>query len=155
MYFISWDDCIQLCEKLNRNKNDILPEGYKFSLPTEAQWEYTCKSFSNTKIPLDSIAWYRNNSNKQVHPVGEKLPNALGIYDLRGNLSEWCYDWFSEYKEGEKENPMGSENGEKKIVRGGSWFGSELNTKATTRFQDPPKNGYSSIGLRLALRTIN
>ncbi len=154
MYFISWEECIDFCKKLNIQEKKQLPKNYQFSLPTEAQWEFAAKNFSNTSVPLDSIAWYRSNSNKTIHPVGQKKPNKLGIHDLRGNLSEWCYDWYGKYPLDSVINPTGPKNGERKVVRGGSWFGVAYNTQATTRFSDPPKNGYTSIGLRLALRKI-
>ncbi|MCW8863674.1 MAG: formylglycine-generating enzyme family protein [Colwellia sp.] len=156
MYFISWDESIAFTEKLNHQFAQQLPTGYKFSLPTEAQWEYTAKTFAVDDVPLVDRAWFRENSNKRVHPVGSKLPNKLGIYDLKGNLSEWCYDWYGPYpKQALTIDPVGPSTGELKVVRGGSWFGPAINTKASTRFKDPKQNGYSSLTLRLALRPIN
>ncbi len=154
MYFISWDDCIKFCNKLNAKEKSKLPKGYEFSLPTEAQWEYACKKFSIKNEPLDAVGWYKGNSEQQVHAVGKKQPNRLGIYDLRGNLSEWCFDWYDTYNDHKEIDPKGPTNGTLKVVRGGSWFGAAINANPTTRFKDPPQNGYSSIGLRLALRPI-
>ncbi len=155
MYFISWDESIAFTEKLNQQVATQLPQGYKFSLPTEAQWELATSVYENKDLPLNERAWYRGNSKKRVHPVGSKAPNKLGIYDLKGNLSEWCYDWHGLFpKQALTVDPVGPDTGTLKIVKGGSWFGKEINTKASTRFKDPKQNGYSSLALRLALRPI-
>jgi len=154
MYFISWEDCMKFCKALNVKEKDKLPKGYKFSLPTEAQWEFACKHNSDNNAPLNVVAWYKNNSKNRVHIVGKKRPNALGIYDMRGNLSEWCFDWYDQYKKSKEVDPKGPITGTLKVVRGGSWFGGPSNAKSTTRFKDPPQNGYNSMGLRLALRPI-
>jgi formylglycine-generating enzyme required for sulfatase activity len=121
---VSWGDCRKFVEEL-----DARVGGGKFSLPTEAQWEYACRAGSTTRycfgddeLRLDEYAWFRENSGRQTHPVGEKKPNAWGLYDMHGNVYEWCQDWYDGYYAGSPTNdPTGPSEGSCHVFRGGSW----------------------------------
>ncbi len=156
MYLISWDECQELCKKLNQLAAAQLPAGYQFSLPTEAQWEYAAKSgtpnFSLEILP--DLAWFRTTSKKQVHPVGHKKPNLHGLFDMHGNVSEWCLDWYAEYPAEPVIDPAGPTSGDRRVCRGGSWFGKWQNTRPSRRFHDPQDQGFSSMGVRLCLSKL-
>ena len=122
----SWDDCSVFLGILNAKVG-----GGKFQLPTEAQWEYACRAGSKTRYcfgddekQLGDYAWYYENSGKTTHPVGEKKPNAWGLYDVHGNAWELCQDWWKEgyYKESPVDDPTGPTGGLHRVFRGGSWF---------------------------------
>jgi formylglycine-generating enzyme required for sulfatase activity len=120
---VSWDEAKEFIDKLNmREITD------KYRLPTEAEWEYACRagkqshfSFGNDYSKLSEYAWYRGNSKKQTHPVGTKKPNRWGLYDMHGNVWEWCQDWYGEYPSGSVVDPTGPSNGKYRVQRGGSW----------------------------------
>ncbi len=125
---ISWNDVQEFIQKLNERTDG------RFSLPTEGQWEYAARGGMLSKAykyagsnKLEEVGWYAENSNRSTHPVGQKQPNELGIYDMSGNVWEWCEDWYSGtyYQECDKqgivEDPKGPKNGKSKVVRGGSW----------------------------------
>ncbi len=164
---ISWDDVQEFIDKLNAKI------GVTFRLPTEAEWEYAAigghkalfekggGNIHNRKHKyagsdnLDEVGWYRENSNNKTHPVAAKQPNELGIYDMSGNVREWCSDWFSEnyYVECKQqeamENPTGSPIGSNRVLRGGSWnFNAQL-CRSAYRGNDPPGGRFSRIGFRL------
>jgi formylglycine-generating enzyme required for sulfatase activity len=124
---ISWNDCQQFLDKLNAKTH---PGGGKFRLPTEAQWEYACRAGSTTKYCFGDdesrsgkYAWYRENSGSRAHPVGEKKPNAWGLYDMHGNVWQWCADWFDNgyYAKSPVNDPTGPTGGSFRVIRGGSW----------------------------------
>jgi formylglycine-generating enzyme required for sulfatase activity len=104
MYFVSWDEALQYCHKLNELEKAAgrLPDGYEYALPTEAQWEYASRSGSTVNIPanLDDVAWYSANSGDETKPVAQKLPNAWALYDMQGNVMEWCSDYYGIYPGG-------------------------------------------------------
>jgi formylglycine-generating enzyme len=129
--------------------------GYR--LPTEAQWEYAARggnglpgnytySGSNT---VDNVAWYTNNSGSKTHEVGKKAPNDLGLYDMSGNVWEWCWDWFENYPSGTQTNPGGADSGFGRVVRGGDWVNSAEVTRSTYRHKNSPYDRYSNLGFRL------
>ncbi|MBO4544172.1 MAG: formylglycine-generating enzyme family protein, partial [Verrucomicrobia bacterium] len=130
---ISWEDAKAFCEKLNEvaKTTGLLPEGYEYAMPTEAQWEYACRAGTTTALnngqdlsdewdcpELDEVGWYLFNSGAMSQPVGQKQPNAWGLYDMHGNVFEWCTDWFANYPAGEQTDPTGAETGENKVMRG-------------------------------------
>ncbi len=152
--YVSWDDCQEFIEKLNSLT------GKEFRLPTEAEWEYAARggkysrgykySGSNN---ADEVAWYYDNSGRTTHPVKTKKANELGLYDMSGNVLEWCNDWYNEnyYRNSPQTNPTGPSEGENRVVRGGCWYNSVRYVRVSYRFRYAPGyRGYNS-GLRLAL----
>ncbi|MCX6633601.1 MAG: SUMF1/EgtB/PvdO family nonheme iron enzyme, partial [Acidobacteria bacterium] len=119
---VSWDDVQGFLQWLNA-RND----GYRYRLPTEAEWEYAARAGTTDKYAgasaLGDAAWYDSNSGGTTHPVGQKRPNAWGLYDMLGNVWEWCQDWYGDYSSGAVDNPTGPSSGSQRIVRGGSWYG--------------------------------
>ena len=122
---VSWQAAFEFCLKLSEKT------GKEYRLPTEAEWEYACRAGSTTRYcsgddeaSLEKYAWYDKNAGGKTHPVGEKLPNDWGLYDMHGNVWEWCQDWYNEnyYKQSPKENPQGSSSGQYRVLRGGSWY---------------------------------
>ena len=151
VYFVSWNDIIDVfIPRLNKIT------GKKFRLPTEAEWEYAARGgessvgykYSGSDM-IDSVAWYTKNA-PTAHQIGFKLPNELGIYDMSGNVSEWCSDWYGEYELSTKTNPTGPKSGEYKVFRGGSWGNNALDCEVLLRSCSAPDMSYCSLGFRLA-----
>lgn len=119
---VSWDDAQKFCKLMSQKK-----DGYRYRLPTEAEWEYAARAGDETARygPLDEVAWHRGNADSKTHPVGEKRPNAFGLYDTLGNVWEWVEDWYGldYYNHSPKTDPKGPTAGEYRIARGGSWRG--------------------------------
>jgi formylglycine-generating enzyme required for sulfatase activity len=130
---VAWDDAQAFLHKLNAREN-----GLAYCLLTEAQWEYACRAGTRTiryHPDIDAIAWHQVNSNSQTHPVGEKLPNAWGLYDMLGNVREWCYDGKRAYSRARVMDPMGStETGTERVFRGGGWGDNAQDVRAAARF---------------------
>lgn len=133
---VSWDDAQRFVEKLNEIT------GKKYALPTEAEWEYAAKGGLNTKgfqfsgsDNIEAVGWYTANSGRHPHPVGEKAPNELGLYDMTGNVWEWCQDWYNKnyYELRERNNPMGPATGAARVRRGGSWFTQSISCRTSSR----------------------
>ena len=119
---VSWQDCQEFLAKLNASA------GGSFRLPTEAEWEYACRalttgaySFDSGAAELGEYGWYIGNSDKKTHPVGLKTPNAWGLYDIYGNVWEWCQDWYGTYPSGPTVDPTGPASGMYHVIRGGAW----------------------------------
>lgn len=149
---VSWNDCQEFIKKLNRLT------GRNFRLPTEAEWEFACRGGNNSRgykysgsNDIDNVAWYWDNSGEKTHPVGTKAPNELGIYDMSGNVYEWCNDWYGNYTSYSQTNPTGPHGGSYRVGRGGSWFFSARYCRSSFRFGDGPAYRYGGLGLRLAL----
>jgi formylglycine-generating enzyme required for sulfatase activity len=128
---VSWNDCQEFLKNLNarfENQGARIKKG-KFRLPTEAEWEYACRAGTKTRFcsgdadsDLDAVAWFNKNADGGTHPVGQKKPNAWGIYDMHGNVMEWCQDWFGgDYSAGAAVDPNGPSLGDKRVLRGGCW----------------------------------
>ena len=149
---VSWDDCQDFISKLNAMT------GKRFRLPSEAEWEYAARggkksrgyqySGSNT---LGDVAWYYGNSGPKTHAVGTKQPNELGIYDMTGNVWEWCQDWVGSYSSSPQTNPTGAASGSLRVNRGGSWDISARFCRSSYRDGDTPGGRYGNLGLRLVL----
>jgi formylglycine-generating enzyme required for sulfatase activity len=146
---VSWNDVQEFIKRLNQNDSK-----YQYRLPTEAEWEYACRTGDEYAGDLDAMAWYHNNSNNQTHPVGQKPANAWGLYDMHGNVWEWCQDWYdsSYYDQNPVTDPQGPNSGAYRVVRGGSWRDVALFWRATLRHHRAPDLPYDGLGVRL-LRT--
>jgi formylglycine-generating enzyme required for sulfatase activity/predicted Ser/Thr protein kinase len=143
---VSWDDVQEFINKLNA-KND----GYEYRLPTEAEWEYACRAGTTGDYAgnLDSMAWYGENSGGKTHPVGTKQPNAWGLYDMHGNVWEWCQDWYGAYSSNAVIDPTGAISGSYRVFRGGSWRGNAAGLRSAYRGNSSPVYRYDSLGFRL------
>jgi formylglycine-generating enzyme required for sulfatase activity len=153
----SWDDCQQFFDKLNVKSGG---GGGKFQLPTEAQWEYACRAgstwkycFGDNEGQLGDYAWYDANSGNQTHPVGLKRPNAWGLYDVHGNVWEWCQDWYDGgyYAKSPTDDPTGPTTGSRHVLRGGSWFGPAGYCRSAGRLIIGPGIRDYGLGLRVSL----
>ena len=147
---VSWNDCQEFIKKLNQLT------GKHFRLPTEAEWEYAARggdrsqgykySGSNT---IGNVAWYDDNSNSQTHNVKTKSPNELGIYDMTGNVWEWCQDWCGSYSSGSQTNPTGPSSGSNRVLRGGSWINFASGCRVSKRGSDSPGDRNYYYGFRV------
>lgn len=149
---VSWDDCQEFIRKLNSLT------GQNFRLPTEAEWEFACRGGNNSRgykysgsNYIDNVAWYDGNSGDKTHPVATKSPNELGIYDMSGNVWEWCADWYGDYSSGRQTNPKGPYGGSYRVYRGGGWFINAGICRSSDRYYYNPAYRYNILGLRLAL----
>ena len=152
---VSWNDCQEFIKKLNQLT------GKQFRLPTEAEWEFAARGGNKSKgckyagsDDIDGVAWYGEAwYTGGTHPVAQKKPNELGLYDMSGNVWEWCNDWYGEdyYGESPSSNPKGPSTGESRVLRGGGWFSSESNCRVSIRIYYNPDNRGRKRGLRLAL----
>jgi formylglycine-generating enzyme required for sulfatase activity len=129
---VSWDDAVAYCAKLTEKEKAAgrLPGGYEYRLPTEAEWEYACRAGTTTRFSygddpehdqLGEYAWYNSNSSNTPHPVGQKKPNGWGLYDMHGNIWEWCHDWYGDYPGGSVTDPQGAATGSYRMGCGGGW----------------------------------
>ena len=149
---VSWEDCKDFIAKLN------MVTGQHFRFPTEAEWEYAARGGSKsgkTKYSgsetLDEVAWYADNSGSSTHPVKSKKANELGIYDMSGNVLEWCADWYGDYSSSAQDNPKGPDKGSDRVYRGGSWYDGARDCRVSGRGYDAPGNCFYYLGFRLAL----
>ncbi len=147
---VSWSDCQEFILELNRLT------GKQFRLPTEAEWEYAARGGNQSKGYIYSgsnnaneVAWCDGGNG--THPVGTKQPNELGLYDMSGNVWEWCADWYGGYSSGAQTDPTGPASGSDRVERGGSWNNDAWLCRSTGRFNDPPSFRVNFLGLRLAL----
>jgi|APCOG7522876152_1049122.scaffolds.fasta_scaffold15171_2 formylglycine-generating enzyme required for sulfatase activity len=157
---VSWEDAQEFVRKLNQKEGTD-----KYRLPTEAEWEYACRAGSTTAFPngsitkldcgrdanLDAIAWYCGNSQNIIKPVAGKKPNVWGLYDMLGNVQEWCQDWFGAYPDDEVTNPHGSKKGSYRVMRGGVWYSPARDCRSASRFGSPPRYRFRHIGFRLCM----
>jgi formylglycine-generating enzyme required for sulfatase activity len=154
---VSWDDCQEFLKKLNAKSG--FGEG-KFQFPSEAQWEYACRAGSKTRYYfgdgefwLGDYAWYAAKPDYESHPVGEKKPNAWGLYDMHGNVWEWCADWYDYgyYARSLADDPTGPAKGSRRVGRGGGWGKPGGYCTSSHRGDFPPGDRRRDLGLRVSL----
>ena len=147
---ISWNDVQEFIQRLNQRDEGV------YRLPTEAEWEYCCRAgsqsafyFGDNEAELDDYAWYEKNSNGQTHPVGQKKPNAWGLYDMHGNVYEWCQNWYDDYPSKVVCDPQGPPKGVYRVYRGGGWYLEARYARSAFRNGYSPDFRYSALGFRL------
>ncbi|MDE7166207.1 MAG: formylglycine-generating enzyme family protein [Bacteroidaceae bacterium] len=152
IYYVSWEEATEFCRELSRMT------GRTYRLPTEAQWEYAArggKKADGTKYsggPIDAVAWYGGNSGGGTHPVKNKRANGLGLYDMSGNVWEWCLDWYSNsYNVNDTNNPTGPSSGSNRVERGGSWNNDARNCRVSNRVNNSPGSRFSNVGFRVVV----
>jgi len=167
---VSWEDAMAFCGKLNEREGQAgrLPEGYKYSLPTEAQWEYACRAGTTSVFSFgDSLSSQQANFDGEepygdaeigpylgtTSPVGNYPPNKWGLYDMHGNVREWCYDWYGEYGTGVVTDPIGPSSGSSRVARGGSWCDYGESCRSANRDWYYPGGRDFNLGFRLSLRS--
>ncbi|MBK8877311.1 MAG: SUMF1/EgtB/PvdO family nonheme iron enzyme [Haliscomenobacter sp.] len=170
--YVSWEDAARFCNWLSAMEGlqpvyqmkgekvsaDWSTNGYR--LPTEAEWEYAARGGVEQKPyaysgsdDLDVVGWFRENAENRTQPVAHKRPNTLGLYDMSGNVWEWCWDWYEYYPFDAQKNPIGQSTGSDRVLRGGSWYGVPQLCRVAGRLSNTPGNRYNYSGFRLA-RTL-
>jgi len=177
---VSWNDVIAYCNWLSEKEK--LPKAYDdkgnlldkdgmittdpskvvgYRLPTEAEWEYAARGGNKSKgykysgsDNVNDVAWYGGNSGSKTHEVGLKLPNSLGIYDMSGNVWEWCSDWYGDYSSSAQTNPYNSTAGSDRVFRGGGCYSGATRVRVAYRNYYSPTDTYSNLGFRIA-RTVH
>ncbi len=152
MYYVSWWEAQAFCSELSRIT------GRTYCLPTEAQWEYAARGGKNadgTKYSgswsIDAVAWYSANSGS-THPVKNKRENSLGLYDMTGNVYEWCSDWYgANYNVNDTNNPTGPSSGDRRVLRGGSWYYDAQYCRVSSRDYDGPGSRSGDCGFRVVV----
>jgi formylglycine-generating enzyme required for sulfatase activity len=149
---VSWADAVAFCKKLSDET------GMNARLPSEAQWEYACRAGAKTGFRfgeddkrLGSYAWHIANSDSQTHPVATKKPNAWGLYDMHGNVYEWCRDWHNGYPVNSMTDPEGPAEGTYRVLRGGAWHSNQEHCRSTNRYRNTPDYWFNGIGFRIVL----
>ncbi len=152
---VTWNDCQQFIEKLNSLT------GKDYRMPTEAEWEFAARGGNQSKgykyagsNSIGEVAWYSANSGNSPHDVGKKKPNELGLYDMSGNVYEWCQDWKAPYSRKAQTNPTGPEEGTYRVNRGGRWCGSARACRTSDRSMSAPDYHFYHLGMRLAHSAI-
>lgn len=153
MYYVSWDEAMEFCRLLS-NKT-----GRTYTLPTEAQWEYAARGGNKNEGAkyagsnmIDAVAWYADNSGNSTHIVGSKRANALGIYDMSGNVWEWCKDWYANsYVSYDTNNPVGPSSGACRVDRGGGWSSTASSCRVANRGSNSPGGRDGNLGFRVVL----
>ncbi|MBK7868862.1 MAG: SUMF1/EgtB/PvdO family nonheme iron enzyme [Ignavibacteriales bacterium] len=165
---VGWNDVIEFCNKLSEREGlqkaylisgssvtcDFNANGYR--LPTEAEWEYAARGGNKSSglnhsgsNEIDKVAWFWDNSGSATHDVATKQPNELGIYDMSGNVWEWCWDWYGDYTSSSQTDPRGPSTGSLRVFRGGTWSGSAWFCRVAFRFFPDPGHRGSDLGFRI------
>jgi formylglycine-generating enzyme required for sulfatase activity len=170
MYYVSWHEAIEYCNR--RSQKEGLAPAYRgsgdniifdrsangYRLPTEAEWEYAAKGGRNQPYPafeysgsnsIGDVAWYDKKSGSSTHPVGQKAQNALGLYDMSGNVWEWCWDWYGSYPSASQAGPVGASSGHSRASRRGGWGNSDPVVRSAFRFHYAPSNRSYYLGFRI------
>ena len=152
---VSWYDCIEFIQELNRLT------GKRFRLPTEAEWEFAARGGSNSKgykysgsNNIDDVAWYDGNSGGMTHEVATCAPNELGIYDMSGDVWEWCSDWYGDYSSSSQTDPTGHASGSSRVLRGGSWYYFAPGCRVSCRYSYSPDYQDYNFGFRLVCSSL-
>ena len=147
MYYVSWDDCQEFCRQLSSKLNE------EVSLPTEAQWEYACRAGTTGAYAgnLAEMGWYSSNSASAAHPVGRKQHNAWGLYDMHGNVWEWCQDCYGSYSTSPMSDPTGPNSGSFRVARGGGWSYDAQYCCSASRLGSTPDYRGIDLGFRPVL----
>jgi formylglycine-generating enzyme required for sulfatase activity len=159
---VSWEDAMEFCRKLSELSAER-SAGRVYRLPTEAEWEYACRAGSTTKwsfgdaeSSLGDYAWFPGNAGSKTHPVGQKKPNAWGLYDMHGNVWEWCSDWSRrEYTTTAVDDPTGPAIGSLRVIRGGGWYGDARGCRSAYRHRFTPALRLDFLGFRLAFSSVD
>ena len=154
--YVSWDDAVAYCKMLSEK------EGETYRLPTEAEWEYACRAgtqttwnFGDDEKVLGDYAWYQENAinidGPHAHQIGLKKPNAVGLYDIHGNVFEWCHDYYEEdyYQQSPAKNPTGPTSGSFRVLRGGSWVSDSRDSRSASRVRSVAVSRHDYFGFRL------
>lgn len=158
---VSWDDCQKFLKELNRKRTQIDASlaNAVFRLPTEAEWEFAARggtrqksNIYSTSDYISNVGWYERNSSKRTHSVGKKSANELGIYDMTGNVWEWCSDWYGYYSTAFQDNPQGPKTGSNRVIRGGAWNSEAKYCRVTYRGGNNTTVCHNYNGLRLILQ---
>lgn len=167
---VNWFEAVAFCNKLSKlaglgeaysikgENIELIKDAKGYRLPTEAEWEYAARGgpLSNGyeyagSNDLDEVGWYGGNSNDSTQPVGQKKPNELGLFDMSGNVWEWCWDWYNVkyYAESPEKNPKGPEKGSDRVLRGGSWYSSADSCRTADRGSGDPSYRINRYGFRV------
>jgi formylglycine-generating enzyme required for sulfatase activity len=155
---VSWLQAMELCAKLTERERVAgrVPDGYAYTLPTEAQWEYACRAGTSGAMDgeLAAMSWHEGNSSETTHPVAQLAPNRWGFHDMSGNVLEWCYDWYGRYPGGSVTDPTGPVSGHFRMARGGCWrMAMEIGRPAARAGGSPGREDYT-LGIRIALAPV-
>jgi formylglycine-generating enzyme required for sulfatase activity len=149
---VVWNDAAEFCKKLSAKTRQAV------RLPTEAEWEYACRagtttaySFGDDDSALEDYVWHKQNSGDTTHPVGQKKPNAWGLYDMHGNVWQWCADWYGDYPKAAVTDPTGPASGQERVLRGGSWNYDPHECRSATRGGNAPDGRFIDFGFRVVV----
>ncbi len=149
---VSWEDAVRFCETLSAQTGRV------FRLPSEAEWEYACRAgssgkwcFGDDEKLLKQYAWYDENSGSKTHPVGQKRANEFGLFDMHGNVWEWCADWYGDYASSNQTDSSGPTTGKSRVLRGGSWYNYSRNCRSAVRVNYSPGYRLVNVGFRVVI----
>ena len=156
---VSWDEAVEFCRKLSELPAEKA-QGNVYRLPTEAEWEYACRagtttafSIADSESLLGDYEWYDMNSENMTHPVGQKKPNSWGLYDMNGNVSEWCSDWYGDYQINAVTDPTGPASGSEHVSRGGSFIAQAVTCRPSERESgDGPRRNLGFRVVRISIK---
>jgi formylglycine-generating enzyme len=149
---VSWDNAVAYCKWLST------VTGKTYRLPTESEWEYAARGGESYKYAgsnaVQNTAWYDGNSHSKPHPVGQKQANGFGLYDMAGNVWEWCSDYYGDYNRASQLNPIGASSGTSCVYRGGSWFGIAQYCRVSSRGSNTPAYRFNTLGFRVVCLSL-